>query len=188
MNRRFSKFNNEKVFVVSRHEFSTRKAAEYWCRSRGIDPTEVTEFDSRKEHKRWQQLLLLERAGRITQLRRQVSFELIPKMEETVQTGTKQVTRYIVRGEEFTSKRAALAWRDEHSPNEFIVKVIREEPIFRKRVIEREAVYTADFTYVLPDGSLVVEDVKSEYTRKEKDYVLRRKLMLYRHGIKIKET
>ena len=36
-------------------------------------------FDSKKEAKRWQELGLLERAGEIKNLRRQVEFELIPK-------------------------------------------------------------------------------------------------------------
>ncbi len=36
-------------------------------------------FDSGKEAARYQELKLLERAGAITQLRRQVKFELIPK-------------------------------------------------------------------------------------------------------------
>lgn len=38
-------------------------------------------FDSVKEYHRWGCLKLLERAGKITDLRRQVKFELIPKQE-----------------------------------------------------------------------------------------------------------
>lgn len=38
-------------------------------------------FDSRKEAMRWQELKLLERAGEIIGLRRQVRFELIPSFE-----------------------------------------------------------------------------------------------------------
>lgn len=37
--------------------------------------------DSRKEANRWCELKLLERAGKITNLERQVKFELIPKQE-----------------------------------------------------------------------------------------------------------
>lgn len=37
------------------------------------------EFDSRKEAQRWAELKLLERAGQIYNLQRQVSFVLIPK-------------------------------------------------------------------------------------------------------------
>lgn len=36
-------------------------------------------FDSRKEYRRWQELQLLERAGAISDLRRQVKYELLPK-------------------------------------------------------------------------------------------------------------
>lgn len=40
-------------------------------------------FDSYKEARRWEQLLLLQKAGEITELRRQVSYELIPAQYET---------------------------------------------------------------------------------------------------------
>lgn len=36
-------------------------------------------FDSRKEARRWQELRLLQRAGMIRDLRRQVKFELVPE-------------------------------------------------------------------------------------------------------------
>jgi hypothetical protein len=47
--------------------------------------------------------------------------------------------------------------------------------------------YTADFVYYDGNG-LVVEDVKSPATKKARDYVLRKKLMLAIHGIEIRET
>lgn len=54
---------------------------------------------------------------------------------------------------------------------------------------ERAVIYIADYVYdvVMPDGSLrqVVEDCKGHKT---KDYIIKRKLMLYIHGISIKET
>jgi hypothetical protein len=61
---------------------------------------------------------------------------------------------------------------------------------------ERPAFYTADFRYEelqagpVPGGDWVreVEDCKSEATRKNEAYILRRKLMLYRYGIRIRET
>ena len=55
------------------------------------------------------------------------------------------------------------------------------------RVIERAVKYTADFVYVDSAGRKVVEDVKSSAT-KTRDYILRRKLMLWRHGIRIQEV
>lgn len=39
--------------------------------------------DSRKEARRWSELLLLERAGAITGLQRQVKYVLVPRQDET---------------------------------------------------------------------------------------------------------
>lgn len=52
------------------------------------------------------------------------------------------------------------------------------------KVLERECSYIADFVY-LENGVLVVEDAKGMRT---KDYILKRKMMLFFHGIKIKEV
>ena len=41
-------------------------------------------FDSKKEYKRWKELCLLERAGKITDLRRQVRYMLFPSAFEMV--------------------------------------------------------------------------------------------------------
>lgn len=54
-----------------------------------------------------------------------------------------------------------------------------------KRCVEKSVVYNADFVYI-ENGKTVVEDTKSEAT-KTKDYIIKRKLMLYVHGIKIQE-
>lgn len=51
---------------------------------------------------------------------------------------------------------------------------------------ERASKYVADFTYMRA-GRLVVEDVKSEITRKNRTYVQKRKQMLEKHDITIKE-
>lgn len=88
-------------------------------------------FDSVKEFHRWGCLRLLERAGRITDLKRQVSFELIPKQDG-----------------------------------------------------ERSCSYIADFTYY-ENGEYVVEDCKG---CKTDVYRLKKKLMLFVYGIRIKET
>lgn len=55
-----------------------------------------------------------------------------------------------------------------------------------KRCIEKSVVYRADFVYK-ENGKIVVEDTKSEAT-KTKDYIIKRKLLLYVHGIRIKEV
>ena len=53
------------------------------------------------------------------------------------------------------------------------------------RVLEKEVNYIADFVYTeASTGEVIVEDVKGFKT---KDYILKRKMMLYFHNIRIKE-
>lgn len=104
-------------------------------------------FDSKKEAKRYQELLLLEKAGAIQNLQMQVRYVLIPTQREPDTIGA--------RG-----------------------------GIHKGKVIEKECAYVADFIY-LENGKMVVEDTKGMRT---KDYVIKRKLMLYIHGIRIKEV
>jgi len=51
---------------------------------------------------------------------------------------------------------------------------------------EREVVYVADFTY-WKDGVYVVEDTKSAPT-KTREYVIKRKLLLWVHGLAVREV
>ena len=104
-------------------------------------------FDSIKERNRYNELLLLEKAGQISDLKRQVKYLLIPEHREPGTTGP--------RG-----------------------------GVHKGKVIERPAYYIADFVYLTADG-WVVEDTKGVRTP---DYILKRKLMLDRHGIRIRET
>lgn len=54
------------------------------------------------------------------------------------------------------------------------------------KVVERECSYKADFVYYeVPSEKMVVEDTKGMRTT---DYIIKRKLMLYVHGIRIKEV
>lgn len=55
--------------------------------------------------------------------------------------------------------------------------------IKKGKVIEQAVKYVADFVYT-QDGKTVVEDTKGFKT---KDYIIKRKLMLYVYGIQIKE-
>lgn len=112
-----------------------------------------TVFDSEKEYARWCELCLLEKAGVVQNLRRQVPFVLIPTQYEEV-----------VRFSQKTGKQLKS----------------------KTKVAEKVCLYYADFTY-LENEKLVVEDVKSEATRTE-TYKIKRKLLLERYGIKIKET
>lgn len=107
-------------------------------------------FDSRKEARRYQELLLFKRAGIITNLERQKKYILIPAQYETF-------PRYGKKGQELTPG---------------------------KRLIEHECSYVADFVYD-EGGKTVVEDTKG---MKTKDYILKRKMLLYFYGIKIKEV
>lgn len=101
----------------------------------------------------------------------------------------------IVDGKKFDSKREAnrycelklmqraglitdLMWQ-------FPFKLIPGQRINGKQV-ERPVRYTADFVYY-ENGKLVVEDVKSEAT-KTKEYIIKRKLMLWLYGIRIREV
>lgn len=93
-------------------------------------------FDSKKEYRRFCELSLLERAGTITDLQRQVKYELLPSQR--------------IDG----------------------------------KVVERPVFYVADFRYQ-QDGKTVVEDTKGMKTR---DYIIKRKLMLWVHGIRIREV
>ncbi len=96
-------------------------------------------FDSRMEARRWQELQLLQRAGEISHLGRQVKFVLIPSQ------------------------------KDDYG-----------------KVIERPVFYIADFAYRDErTGRAVVEDAKGVCT---KEYIIKRKLMLYRYGIRVREA
>lgn len=113
------------------------------------------QFHSKKEARRYQELLLLERAGAIQNLRMQEKFLLIPSQYETIETG-----EYYKTG----AKKG-------------IAKT-------KEVCIEKAVVYVADFVY-MENGKLVVEDTKGIKT---KDYIIKRKLMLYTHGIRVKEV
>ena len=93
-------------------------------------------FDSQHEARRYQELRWLLRMGLISDLRRQVPYELLPSQK-----------------------------RD-------------------GKVVERPVKYIADFVY-MENGEEVVEDAKGVRT---KEYVIKRKLMLWQYGIQIREV
>lgn len=71
-----------------------------------------------------------------------------------------------------------------------LIPIQREPSTLTKRgkekkgkTIELPVTYIADFVY-MENGNMVVEDTKGFKT---KDYIIKRKLMLYVHGIRIKE-
>ena len=56
--------------------------------------------------------------------------------------------------------------------------------VHKGKLLERECVYIADFVYK-ENGKTVVEDTKGMRTT---EYVIKRKMMLFFHGIRIKEV
>ena len=53
------------------------------------------------------------------------------------------------------------------------------------KLIEKKCEYIADFVYIGEDGQYVVEDAKGVRT---KEYMIKRKLMLYMHHIRVVEV
>ena len=54
------------------------------------------------------------------------------------------------------------------------------------KIVERAVIYVADFVYRdVRSGETVVEDAKGMHTR---EYIIKRKLMRYVHGIRIREV
>lgn len=184
-----------KVYVVpgAHRPFYHQRDAKNFCEDAGIDFKEAETFDSIGEYKRWLFLMAEQSQGRISKLKRQVSFEIIPPKSAVVEVGTKAVKYWCGRLETgarspyFKTKTEVKRWARRNNITEYTaVKHEEMEPVMKEKVIEKAAYYTADFTYHR-NGEYVVEDVKSDFTRKEKDYVLRRKLMLHVHNIRIFE-
>ena len=101
-------------------------------------------FDSKREYQRWLDLKREQESGAISDLKRQVTFELVPK--QALQE----------------PRRTKGRWQRN----------------------EKAVCYVADFVY-WKDGIQIVEDVKGLRTDV---YKIKRKLMLYIHGIQIRET
>lgn len=121
------------------------------------DPFTGEKFDSKAEHQRWCELRLLERAGKISNLKRQVTFELIPTQRE-------EGTEVYKSGPQKGMRKPGA-------------------------VIEKPVKYVADFVYVDDKGNKVVEDTKGLKKGAAYDlFAIKRKLMLQKYGIRIKET
>lgn len=186
-----------KVYLVqgANRPFYHLRDARGFCEDNRIDTKLIESFDSIGEYKRWLYLLTEQRKGNISDLKRQVTFEIIPPKYEHVVARQKVVKHYYARFEngykspQFEHKTDLSRWarRNGYDKKEYTIIIVEtKEPVFRKKIKSKAAHYTADFTYNRY-GKYVVEDVKSEFTRKEKDYVLRKKLMLHVHDIEIYE-
>lgn len=127
------------------------------------------------------------------------------KNQAVVKTETKYHSKKItLDGQEFDSKKEAKRWAElwylqragQISGLERQVKFVlipaQREPdrvgarggTIRGKVLEREVAYYADFVY-RENGETVVEDAKGMRT---KDYIIKRKLMLWVHGIRVREV
>lgn len=118
-------------------------------------------FDSKKEGRRYSELKLLLRSGQISDLELQKRFELIPAQFETVETG-----------------------------EYYKVGAKKGQPKTKQVCIEQSLVYIADFVYK-ENGQTVVEDVKGFRDTSSATYakfVIKRKLMLWKYGIRVKEV
>ena len=100
--------------------------------------------------------------------------------------------KIVIDGVEFDSKKEAEYWlvlRHREQAGE-IENLRRQERylLIPKQPGERASHYVADFAYYdRRHDQEVVIDVKSAFTRKLPVYVLKRKLMLFIHGIKVVE-
>lgn len=135
------------ILNMYRNRYSTRQK----YGNRKVTTPEGLTFDSVKEFNRWNELILMEKAGVITELQRQVKYVLIPIQREKTNV-------LVTKG------------KNKGLPKE-------------GKVLEKECAYVADFVYS-KDGHTVVEDTKGFRTA---DYIIKRKLMLYIHGIQINE-
>ena len=128
------------------------------CGNKEFTTPDGIKHASKREAFRWLELRMLEKEGKIKGLRRQVTYELMPSQVE-------HFPRYGAKGQRL------------------------KDGI---RVIERGVNYIADFVYEdSHTGETVVEDAKgfrdpssAVYAK----YVIKRKMMLWIHGVRIKEV
>ena len=66
-----------------------------------------------------------------------------------------------------------------------MIKRGKNKGYYKKKLVEKELTYIADFVYKDKSGKQIVEDVKGVKT---KEYRIKKKLMLYLLGIRISEV
>ena len=122
---------------------------------------------SKREAKRAAELRLMEKAGEISNLREQVEYDLLPAVYE---------------------REDGLGY---YSPSCRMTKASAEKIAGCKlKIMERRVSYVADFVYQ-KDGHTVVEDAKgyrNPSSATYKVFVLKRKLMFYKYGIRVREV
>lgn len=101
--------------------------------------------------------------------------------------------KVVAEGQTFDSQKEYTEWlklrlREKNGEIENLQRQVRFELIPKQigadgKCLERACHYVADFVYI-ENGETVVLDTKGFRT---KDYVIKKKLMLFVHGIRIKE-
>jgi len=89
-------------------------------------------------------------------------------------------------GKRFDSKKECERYKELKQKKVADLKCQVKFPIEINKV--KVCSYIADFTYIDHKGNMVVEDVKSEVTRKLPVYRLKKKLMKAVYGVEIKEV
>lgn len=141
-------------------------------------------YASRREADRATVLRLMERAGKISGLQEQVRFEIVPEVRTA--PGMDRYAGWAIVDAELAYQAAARQIREGIQPICPIYGTVRTGYHVRgSKLLERKAEYVADFVYFNQDGRMVVEDAKGVRTR---EYILKRKLMLWVYGIAIKEV
>jgi hypothetical protein len=101
--------------------------------------------------------------------------------------------KVILDGIEFDSRKEAQRWfelrmleraKEIESLQRQVKYVLIPSQKIDGKTVERECAYIADFVYTEKDGQVVVEDTKGFRTDA---YIIKRKLMLERYGIRIRE-
>lgn len=118
----------------------------------------------------------------------------VTSQKKVAQTGSKYGNKkVVVNGIQFDSKREARRYLDLKAMEtagqiQNLQLQVRYELIPSQRidgkVVEKPVYYIADFQYE-QNGETIVEDTKGHRTDK---YIIKRKLMLHVHGIRIREV
>lgn len=117
------------------------------------------EFDSKKEANRYIELLLLQRAGKISNLREQVKYVLIPAQYEEYERVSPKTGKKLKPGRRLLEKECA-----------YIADFVYTDNATGKEVVEDTKGYR--------------DPSSAGYAK----FVIKRKLMLHLYGVRIKET
>jgi len=156
------------------------------------DPKRPSQYDERR-----QSISAMETAARAAarEKQRQRLREAQAKANAKNKYHNQKTTR-LIDGQRvlFDSEREASRWDDlyllqrahkiERLQRQVRYRLIPAQKTAEGKIIEKPCDYIADFTYY-QDGQLIVEDAKG---RRTPDYIIKRKLMLYVHGIRVREV